>query len=203
VRRLRETSRRPTARLIGAFAAGVLVTLLVWLLVSVLADRAGPPTPTSTTILLAPTTSPAQAAVSTTTLSTTPVPTGRGPSAFTTTSAPGSIQVIVEGARCAGFVGDGWRVRYRVTNAGPTDTGSIVGRVDDSPPVILEPARQLAQGDTFAEEALLPGGGDAIVVTWVGQVERVASFPIEVPDCATDPADERAAEQATTTLGAP
>jgi hypothetical protein len=35
------------------------------------------------------------------------------------------------------------------------------------------------------------------------QIERVASFPIEVPDCATDPADERAAEQATTTLGAP
>jgi hypothetical protein len=193
---------RPNARLIIAFAAGVLVTLLVWLLVSVLADRAGQPAPTSTTILLAPTTSPAQAA-STTTLSATPVPTGRGPSAFTTTSVPGSIQVIVEGARCAGFVGDGWQVRYRVTNAGPTDTGSIVGQVDDSPPVVLEPARQLAQGDSFAEEALLPGGGDAIVVTWVGQVERVASFPIEVPDCATDPADERAAEQATTTLGAP
>ena len=92
---------RPNARLIGAFAAGVLVTLLVWLLVSVLADRAGQPAPTSTTILLAPTTSPAQAAVSTTTPSATPVPTGRGPSAFTTTSAPGSIQVIVEGACCS------------------------------------------------------------------------------------------------------
>jgi hypothetical protein len=181
----------------------VLVTLLVWLLVSVLPERGGQPAPASTTILLAPTTSPAQAAVSTTTLSTTPVPTGRGPSAFTTTSAPGSIQVIVEGARCAGFVGDGWQVRYRVSNAGPTDTGSVVGQVDDSPPVILEPARQLAEGETFAEEALLPGGGDAIVITWVGQVERVASFPIEVPNCPTDPADERAAEQATTTLGAP
>jgi hypothetical protein len=48
-----------------------------------------------------------------------------------------------------------------------------------------------------------PGGGDAIVVTWVGQVARVASFPIEAPNCATDPADERAAEQATTTLGTP
>jgi hypothetical protein len=32
---------RPNARLIGAFAAGVLITLLVWLLVSVLADQAG------------------------------------------------------------------------------------------------------------------------------------------------------------------
>ena len=194
---------RPNARLIGAFAAGVLITLLVWLLVSVLADQAGQPTPTSTTILLAPTTNPAQAAVSTTTLSTTPVPTGRGPSAFTTTRATGSIQVIVEGARCAGFVGDGWQVRYRVTNNGPADTGSVVGQVDDSPPVVLEPARALAQGDSFAEEAFLPGGGDAIVVTWVGQVARVASFPIETPDCPTDPADERAAEQATTTLGAP
>ena len=67
--------------------------------------------------------------------------------------------------------------------------------------MVLEPARQLAQGDTFAEESFLPGGGDG-VVTWVGQVERVAS-PIEVPGCATDPADVRRAEQATTTLGAP
>ena len=81
--------------------------------------------------------------------------------------------------------------------------GSVVGQVDDSPPVILEPNHALAQGDRFSEEALLPGGGDALVVTWVGQVARVASFPIETPGCPTDPADERAAEQATTTLGAP
>jgi hypothetical protein len=194
---------RPNVKLLAAFAAGVLVTLLVWLVVSVLPHRAGPPTPTSSSIVLAPTTSPAQAALTTTTVSASPVPTGRGPSAFTSTSAPGPIQMIVEGARCAGYVGDGWQVRYRVSNAGPTDTGSVVGQVDDSPPVILEPARQLAQGETFAEEALLPGGGDAIVVTWVGQVARVASFPIEVPNCPTDPADERQAQQATTTLGAP
>jgi hypothetical protein len=194
---------RPNVKLLTAFAAGVLATLLVWLLVSVVSNRAQQPTPTSTTILLAPTTSPAQAAVTTTTVSATPVPTGRGPSAFTTTSSPGAIQVIVEGARCAGYVGDGWQVRYRVSNDGPTDTGSVVGQVDDSPPVILEPARQLTQGDILAEEALLPGGGDAIVLTWVGQVERVASFPIEVPNCPTDPADERRAEQATTTLGTP
>jgi hypothetical protein len=194
---------RPNVKLLGAFAAGVLIMLLVWLLVSVLPHRAGPPAPTSTTVLLAPTTSPAQAALTTTTVSASPVPTGRGPSAFTSTSAPGPIQMIVEGARCAGYVGDGWQVRYRVTNNGPTDTGSVVGQVDDSPPVILEPPRQLAQGETFAEEALLPGGGDAVVVTWVGQVARVASFPIEAPNCPTDPADERAAQQATTTLGAP
>jgi hypothetical protein len=50
-----------------------------------------------------------------------------------------------------------------------------------------------------AEQALLPGGGDALVVTLVGQVARVASFPMETPGCPTDPA----AEQATTTLGAP
>jgi len=194
---------RPNLRLAIAFAAGVLVTLLVWLVVSVLPQRAEQPTPTRTTVLLAPTTSPAQGAVTTTTVPAQPVPTGRGPSAFTTTSAPGPIQVIVEGARCVGFVGDGWQVRYRVSNNGPADTGSVVGQVDDSPPVILEPARALAQGEKFAEEALLPGGGDAIVVTWVGQIGRVASFPIETPDCPTDPADERAAEQATTTLGAP
>ena len=185
---------RPNLRLAIAFVAGVLVTLLVWLVVSILPQRAEQP---------APTTSPAQGAVATTTVPAQPVPTGRGPSAFTTTSAPGPIQVLVEGARCVGFVGDGWQVRYRVSNNGPADTGSIVGQVDDSPPVILEPARALAQGDSFAEEAFLPGGGDAIVVTWVGQVARVASFPIETPDCPTDPADERAAEQATTTLGGP
>lgn len=49
--------------------------------------------------------------------------------------------------------------------------------------MILEPDRALAQGDRFTEEALLPGGGDALVVTWVGQVARVASFPIETPGC--------------------
>ena len=159
---------------------------------------ATPPTapapPTAPTTLVAPTTS---------TTVGEPVPTGRGPSAFTTTTAPGRIQVIVEGAHCAGYVGDGWRVRYRVSNAGPAQSGSVVGQVDDSPPVILEPARQLPQRGRFAEEALLVGGGDAIVVTWVGQARTVASFPIETPDCPTDPADEREAEQATTTLGAP
>jgi hypothetical protein len=194
---------RPNWKLLAAFAAGVVVTLLVWLAVAVLPHRAERPTPTTTTVLLAPTTSPALGAVTTTSVPTQPVPTGQGPSAFTTTSAPGPIQVIVEGARCVKYVGDGWQVRYRVSNNGPTDTGSIVGQVDDSPPVVLEPSRQLAQGDSFAEEAFLPGSGDAIVVTWVGQVGRVASFPIETPDCPTDPADERAAEQATTTLGAP
>jgi hypothetical protein len=193
---------RPNLKLLGAFAAGVLAALLVWLAVSVLPQRAEQPTPTSTTILLAPTTSPIQA-VTTTTFSASPGPTGRGPSAFTSTSAPGNIQVIVEGARCAGYVGDGWQVRYRVSNVGPTDTGSVVGQIDDSQPVVLEPSRALSQGDTLAEEAFLPGGGDAVVVTWVGQVERVASFPIEVPNCPTDPADVRRAEQATTTLGAP
>ena len=37
----------PNAKLIIAFAAGVLATLLVWLLVSVLPHRAGQPTPTA------------------------------------------------------------------------------------------------------------------------------------------------------------
>ncbi len=50
-----------------------------------------------------------------------------------------------------------------------------------APPATV-PFRQRAQ------EALLPGGGDAVVVTWVGRVVRVASFPTEVPDCPTDPA---------------
>jgi hypothetical protein len=194
---------RPNLKLLAAFAAGVLVTLLVWLAVSVLPRRPEQPAPTSTTVVLAPTTSPAQGAVTTTTVSAQPVPTGRGPSAFTSTTAPGPIQVIVEGARCVRYVGDGWQVRYRVSNAGPTDTGSVVGQIDDSPPVVLEAARRLAQGESFAEEALVPGGGDAIVVTWVGQVARVASFPIEVPNCPTDPADERQAQQATTTLVTP
>jgi hypothetical protein len=194
---------RPNLRLAVAFAAGVAAAGLVWLAVSVLPQRAEQPTPTSTTILLAPTTSPVQAAATTTTVSATPVPTGQGPSAFTSTTAAGPVQMIVEGARCVRYVGDGWQVRYRVSNTGPTDTGTVVGQIDDSPPVILEPARQLAQGETFAEEAFLPGGGDAVVVTWVGQVARVASFPIETPTCPTDPADLRQAEQATTTLGAP
>jgi hypothetical protein len=193
---------RPNGRLVVAFGAGVLVATLVWLVISALQERPGPPAPTTSSVLLAPTTSPVEAAA-TTTVPAIPVPTGRGPSAFTTITAPGPIQVIVEEARCAGQVGDGWRVRYRVTNAGPADTGSVVGQVDDSPPVVLEPARELAQQGEFTEEALLVGGGDAIVVTWVGREHTLASFPIEAPNCRTDPADERAAEQATTSLGAP
>jgi hypothetical protein len=198
---------RPNVRLAVAFGAGVVVTLLVWLVVNALQEGGQPTTPTtptsSSSVLLAPTTSPVQAAVTTSSLPAIPVPTGQGPSAFTTITLPGPIQVIVEGARCIGQVGDGWQVRYRVSNTGPTDTGSIIARIDDSPPVVLEPTRQLARGDRFAEEGLVVGGGDAIVVTWVGRARTVPSFPIEVPNCPTDPADERAAEQATTTLGAP
>ena len=57
------------------------------------------------------------------------------------------IQVIVEGARCAGFVGDGWQVRYRVTNARP-----------DRYRQHRRPGRRQPTGDPRACPPACPGG---------------------------------------------
>jgi hypothetical protein len=131
------------------------------------------------------------------------VSTGQGPSAFTTTTAPGPIQVIVEGAACVRFIGDGWRVRYRIVNRGPAATGPGVGRIDDGEPTVLEKSLRLGRGETHEATGIVQGG-DAIIVTWVTTPEGgTSSFPIETPGCPTDPADVREAGQVTTTLAQP
>ena len=163
-------------------------------------ERAQPAPPTTPP---APTTSlPALTTTSTTIAGV--VSTGQGPSAFTTTTAPGPIQVIVEAAACVRFVGDGWRVRYRILNRGPAATGPVVGRIDDGQPTVLEEALRLGRAETHEATAVVVGGGDAIVVTWVTIPDGgTSSFPIETPGCPTDPADVRDAGQVTTTLAQP
>jgi hypothetical protein len=163
-------------------------------------ERAQPAPPTTPP---APTTSlPALTTTSTTIAGV--VSTGQGPSAFTTTTAPGPIQVIVEAAACVRFVGDGWRVRYRILNRGPAATGPVVGRIDDGDPTVLEEALQLGRAETHEATAVVVGGGDAIIVTWVTIPDGgTSSFPIEAPGCPTDPADVRDAGQVTTTLAQP
>lgn len=163
-------------------------------------ERALPAPPTTPP---APTTSlPALTTTSTTIAGV--VSTGRGPSAFTTTTAPGPIQVIVEAAACVRFVGDGWRVRYRILNRGPAATGPVVGRIDDDQPTVLEETLRLGRAETHEATAVVVGGGDAIIVTWVTTPDAgTSSFPIETPGCPTDPADVRDAGQVTTTLAQP
>jgi hypothetical protein len=163
-------------------------------------ERAQPAPPTTPP---APTTSlPALTTTSTTIAGV--VSTGRGPSAFTTTTAPGPLQVIVEAAACVRFVGDGWRVRYRILNRGPAATGPVVGQIDDDQPTVLEETLRLGRAETHEATTVVVGGGDAIIVTWVTTPDAgTSSFPIETPGCPTDPADVRDAGQVTTTLAQP
>jgi hypothetical protein len=165
-------------------------------------DESAQPAPPTTQPALTTTSLPALTTTSTTISGV--VSTGQGPSAFTTTTAPGPVQVIVEGAACVGFVGDGWRVRYRIVNRGPAATGPVVGRIDDGEPTVLEESRRLARGDTHEATGIIQGGGDAIIVAWVTTPEGgTSSFPIETPGCPVDPADVREAGQVTTTLAQP
>jgi hypothetical protein len=182
--------------------AGALAAVLVFEVLGGGRDeRAQPPQPTTQP---APTTTSQPALTTTSTTIAGVVSTGQGPSAFTTTTAPGPIQVIVEGAACVGFQGDGWRVRYRMVNRGPAATGPVVGRIDDGEPTVLEESVRLGRGETHAATGIILGGGDAIIVTWVTTPEGgTSSFPIETPGCPVDPADVREAGQVTTTLAQP
>jgi hypothetical protein len=140
------------------------------------------------------------------TLSTLPPPTqttlqpdaipGNGPGAFTTMTVPGPIQVqVLAKPECVGYVGEGWRVRYRITNDGPRRSGPVGAGIDNAAPQVINPNVTLRRGGRLEDVAVVLGGGDGLVVSWLG----VFSFPIEVEACRTNPADEQAAEQITTT----
>jgi hypothetical protein len=140
------------------------------------------------------------------TLSTLPPPTqttlqpdaipGNGPGAFTTMTVPGPIQVqVLAKPECVGYVGEGWRVRYRITNDGPRRSGPVGAAIDNAAPQVINPHVTLRRGGRLEDVAVVLGGGDGLVVSWLG----VFSFPIEVEACRTNPADEQAAEQITTT----
>ena len=197
------TTRR--AVLIGILA-GILVGIGAASLAWIVADRnrqpEHPPAAATTTIppgATQPTIPPPPTATALAATSSTVIATGKtthDPNTFTTGTAPGPIQVRVLGESCCqGLAGQGWRVRYQVTNEGPGRTGPVLAQVDLQPPVQLKPTLTLGRGGRHEETVLLVGSGELITVTWQG----VTSFPMEVQACPPNPADERAARQVTTT----
>jgi hypothetical protein len=169
---------RRTTR-VALLLAGVLVVLAAALVLDDSpAGRAGGTVPTTTIAW------PSTLAVR----GEPPVSTGRDPGAFTTTTAPGAVQVRVTGVRCVGYAGDGWWVDWQVSNRGTAREGTLLGRVDDSPPMLL--ARLgVAAGQTETGRSLLRGAGDGIVLAWATGGPVAPSFPVEAPTCPTDPAD--------------
>ena len=197
------TTRR--AVLIGILA-GILVGIGVAALAWIVADRnrqpEHPPAAATTTIppgATQPTIPPPPTATALAATSSTVIATGKtthDPNTFTTGTVAGPIQVRVIGeAPCQGTAGQGWRVRYQVTNDGPRRTGPVLAQVDLQPPVQLKPTLTLGRGGRHEETVLLVGSGELVTVTWQG----VTSFPMEVEACPPNPADERAAGQVTTT----
>jgi hypothetical protein len=197
------TTRR--AVLVGILV-GVLVGIGIASLAWIVADRnrqpEHPPAAAPTTIspgatqptIPPPPTVTALAATSSTVMATGK--TTRDPNTFTTGTVAGPIQVRVIGeSSCQGTAGQGWRVRYQVTNDGPGRTGPVLAQVDLQPPVQLKPTLTLGPGGRHEETVLLVGSGELVTVTWQG----VTSFPMEVEACPPNPADEPAAGQVTTT----
>jgi hypothetical protein len=193
-----------------AVLAGVLVGILVGIGVAavawIVADRnrqsGQPPGATQSTIspgATQPTIPPPPTVTALAATSSTVMATGKStgnPDTFTTGTVAGPIQVRVIGeASCQGTAGQGWRVRYQVTNDGPRRTGPVLAQVDLQPPVQLKPTLTLGRGGRHEETVLLVGSGELVTVTWQG----VTSFPMEVEACPPNPADELGAGQVTTT----
>ena len=199
----RMTTRR--ALLVGILAgilAGIGVAALAWIVADRNRQSGQPPAATQPTIspgATQPTIPPPPTVTALPATSSTVMATGkttRDPNTFTTGTAPGPIQVRVLGeSSCQGLAGQGWRVRYQVTNDGPRRTGPVLAQVDLQPPVQLKPTLTLGRGGRHEETVLLVGSGELVTVTWQG----VTSFPMEVEACPPNPADERAAGQVTTT----
>jgi hypothetical protein len=199
----RLTTRR--AVLVGILV-GVLVGIGATALVWIVADRnrqPDRPSAAATTTIspgaTQPTIPPPPTATALAATSSTVMATGkttRDPETFTTGTVAGPIQVRVLGeSSCQGFAGQGWRVRYQVTNEGPRRTGPVLAQVDLQPPIQLKPTLTLGPGGRHEETVLLVGSGELVTISWQG----VTSFPMEVEACRTNPADERAAGQVTTT----
>jgi hypothetical protein len=195
----RRTTRR--AILVGILAA-IGVAALVWIVADRNRQPGQPPAatqPTTSPAATQPTIPPPPTVTALAATSSTITATGkttRDPNTFTTGTAPGPVQVRVLGeSSCQGLAGQGWRVRYQVTNDGPRRTGPVLAQVDLQPPVQLKPTLTLGRGGRHEETVLLVGSGELVTVTWQG----VTSFPMEVEACQPNPADEPAARQVTTT----
>jgi hypothetical protein len=199
----RMTTRR--AGLLGILA-GILVGIgiagLAWIVVDRNNQPGQPPAATQSTIspgATQPTIPPPPTVTALPATSSTVMATGkstRDPGTFTTGTVAGPIQVRVIGeASCQGASGQGWRIRYQVTNDGPRRTGPVLAQIDLQPPVQLKPTLSVVRGGRHEETVLLVGSGELVTVTWQG----VTSFPMEVEACPPNPADEQAAGQVTTT----
>jgi hypothetical protein len=181
---------------------GIGIAALAWFVADRINQPGQPPAatqPTTPSGATQPTFPPAPTVTALPATSSTVMATGkstRNPGTFTTGTVAGPIQVRVIGkAPCQGTAGQGWRVRYQVTNNGPRRTGPVLAQIDLQPPVQLKPTLTLGRGRRHEETVLLVGTGELVTVTWQG----VTSFPMEVEPCPSNPADEPAAGQVTTT----
>jgi hypothetical protein len=168
-----------------------------------LAKSATPPTGQVVSLGVQPTIPPPPTVTAIPATSSTlqaPGATTRDPDTFTTSPIPGPIQVRVPGeSPCVGLAGEGYRVTWRISNAGPTVSGPVTAQLDLQPPIQVQPTLTLGRGQTREATAMVPGSGELVTVSWAGRT----SFPMEVENCRTNPADERAARQLTTTTGTP
>ena len=153
-------------------------------------------TPRTGQVVVVATTTPA---ASTTTIVQAPAVTGPGPESFTTLAVKGPVQVLVVHLSCVRYAGDGWQVTWRISNQERQRTGAVLAQVDDAEPVTLAANLTLRAGQTTEATQTVTGQGESVVVTWANASRPVQSFPLELPGCPVDPADERAARQATTT----
>ena len=197
------TTRR--AVLVGVLVGillGIGIAALAWIVADRNRQSAQPPAAAPPTIspgATQPTIPPPPTVTALPATSSTVMATGkstRDPGTFTTGTVAGPIQVRVIGkAPCQGTAGEGWRVRYQVTNNGPRRTGPVLAQVDLQPPIQLKPTLTVGRGGRHEETLLVAGSGELVTVTWQG----VTSFPMELEACPPNPADERAAGQVTTT----
>jgi hypothetical protein len=195
----RMTTRR--AVLVGILV-GIAIAALAWIIADRNSQSRRPPAATQPTIspgAIRATIPPPPTVTALPATSSTVMATGkstRDPNTFTTGTVAGPIQVRVIGeAPCQGTAGQGWRVRYQVTNDGPRRSGPVLAQIDLQPSVQLKRTLTLGRGGRHEETVLLVGSGELVTVTWQG----VTSFPMEVEACPPNPADERAAGQVTTT----
>jgi hypothetical protein len=199
--RMTTTRRAVLVGVLVGILVGIGVGSLAWIVVDRNRQSDRPPAaqPTISPGATQPTIPPPPTVTALAATSSTVMATGkstRNPDTFTTGTAPGPIQVRVIGrAPCQGTAGQGWRVRYQVTNDGPRRTGPVLAQVDLQPPVQLRPTLSVGRGGRHEETVLLVGSGELVTVTWQG----VTSFPMEVEACPSNPADEGAARQVTTT----
>jgi hypothetical protein len=192
------TRRAVLFGILAGLLVGIGATALVWFVADRNRQPDRPPAaapPTTSPAATQPTIPPPPTVTAVPATSSTITATGkstRDPNTFTTGTAPGPVQVrVLRESPCQGLAGQGWRVRYQVTNDGPRRTGPVLAQVDLQPPVQLRPTLTLGRGGRHEETVLLAGDGELVTVTWQG----VTSFPMAVEACPPN----TAAGQVTTT----